>query len=66
MAEKGWSSAGRIKHIDIKYFWITEQIKAETVEIHYIQTDEMIADILTKGLSNEKFKKLAFRLINKL
>jgi hypothetical protein len=66
MAEKGWSSAGRTKHIDIKYFWITEKIKEEIVEIDYLPTDDMVADVLTKPLKNEKFKKIAFRLIGKL
>ena len=48
----------RIKHIDIKYHFIREQINSGTVELKYFPTEDMIADMLTKGLHKEKFVKL--------
>jgi hypothetical protein len=65
LAEKGWSSAGRTKHVDIKYFWIKEKIQEKLVMIEHIGTDDMLADILTKALPNEKFAKFSFQLLNK-
>ena len=49
---------GRAKHIDIKYHYIRELVADKCVVLKYCPTDSMIADILTKGLSKEKFIKI--------
>jgi transposase InsO family protein len=49
---------GRAKHIDIKYHFIREQVNNGTVELRYCRTDDMTADMLTKGLSRDQFIKL--------
>ena len=48
---------GRTKHIYIKYF-ICELVAEKVVEIVYCPTEVMIADILTKGLTQVKFERL--------
>ena len=48
----------RTKHIGIKYLFVCEQVKNKNVEIVYCPTEDMIADMLTKGLSLDKLKKL--------
>ena len=49
---------GRSKHIDIKYHFIREQVNSGNVTLKYCPTSEMIADMLTKGLSREQYCKL--------
>jgi len=49
---------GRAKHIGIKYHFIREQVSSGTVDLKYCRTDEMIADMLTKGLSRDRLTKL--------
>lgn len=49
---------GRAKHIDIKHHFVREQIASGAVELKYCKTEDMIADMLTKGLSQAKFTKL--------
>ena len=49
---------GRSKHIDIKYHFIREQVKSGKVQLSFCQSNDMIADILTKGLSTGQFEKL--------
>ena len=49
---------GRAKHIGIKYHFIREQVSNNTIKLRYCRTEDMIADIFTKGLSQEKFVKL--------
>ena len=39
------------KHIGIKYHYIREQVNSRKVELKYCPTEDMIADVLTKGLS---------------
>ena len=40
----------RSKHIDIKYHHIREQVEMDNLAIRYKGTEEMTADIFTKGL----------------
>ena len=49
---------GRSKHIAIKYHFIRENVCNNTVELRYCRTNDMIADMLTKGLHGEQFAKL--------
>jgi hypothetical protein len=48
----------RTKHIDIKYHYIREQVSNEAVSIYYINTEAMIADVLTKPLARPHHHKL--------
>lgn len=45
---------GRAKNISVKYHFIRE-VGDRMVKLRYCPTNEMIADILTKGLSKEQF-----------
>ena len=47
---------GRSKHIDIKYHFIREQVTSGKVQLSYCQSNDMIFDILTKGLSTDSLK----------
>lgn len=46
----------RTKHIDVKYHYIKKLIESRVIKLDYLSTQEMIADILTKGLHNAKHK----------
>ena len=54
---------GRAKHIDIKYHYIRGEINKGTVNLVYCPTDDMTADLLTKGLGKEKHNKFV-KLMN--
>lgn len=49
----------RTKHIDIRYHHIRELIEQKVIEIHYLPTEVMIADSLTKEVNSEKHKSCA-------
>lgn len=44
----------RTKHIDVRHHFIRENIKKNIVNVKYLSTDLMIADVLTKPLTKEK------------
>ena len=48
----------RTKHIPIKYHFLREQVAEQNIALEYISTKEQIADIFTKPLSQEAFKRL--------
>jgi hypothetical protein len=52
----------RTKHVDIKYHMVRQQIKQHVLNIFYINTTDNIADILTKALSTDRFKRLCSSL----
>ena len=49
------SSTKRTKHIDVRYFFITDRIKQGQLRVEYCSTDEMWADFHTKPLQGRKF-----------
>ena len=58
LEKNGMSSAGkRSRHINIRYFFITDRIAKKELSIEFCPTDEMIADFFTKPLQGKKFKK---------
>ena len=48
----------RTKHIDVRYFYITDQLKSGAVsEVVYKPTEDMTSDYLTKALQGKLFIK---------
>ena len=47
----------RSKHIDIRYHFICTEVSKKRVKIVYCQTQEMVADVLTKPSTKEKLLK---------
>lgn len=47
----------RMKHIDIKYCFIHDEIANGIVRIEYIPTTDQLADVMTKGLGKNLFVK---------
>ena len=47
----------RSKHIDTKLHFIRERVENKEIKIHYVPTEEMTADILTKSLPRVKVEK---------
>ena len=52
----GRASAGkRSRHLDIKHFYVTDQVERKLVSIEYCPTDQMVADYVTKALQGKLF-----------
>jgi hypothetical protein len=58
------SSGKRTRHFDIKYFYVTDLVGRNRVEMEYCSTDEMIADYNTKPVVGRKFSLFRDRLMN--
>jgi hypothetical protein len=51
------SSSKRTKHINVRYFFITDRISKGEVRVEWCPTKDMVADFLTKPLQGSLFKK---------
>ena len=47
---------GRMKHLDLRYFWLRDEVAKGTISVSYCPTGSMPADLLTKALSMVKVK----------
>lgn len=52
----------RTKHIEVKYFWVRQQVEEERLFVTYCPTEDMLADMLTKPLGRIKFQSNRERL----
>ena len=48
----------KLKHIEIRYFYIRGMAQKGAIKIQYVSIDEQVADVLTKPLSQVKFEYL--------
>jgi hypothetical protein len=60
------SSSKRTKHINVRYFFITDRISKGEVRVEWCPTKEMVADFLTKPLQGSAFKKFRDLIMGKL
>ena len=48
---------GRMKHLDLRYFWLRDEVQKKHIHMEHQRTDEMPADLLTKALARDKVEK---------
>jgi hypothetical protein len=53
----GKSNSSRTRHIAIRYFFVSDKVEKKEIE-------RMLADVLTKPLQGEHFKRLRDKLLN--
>jgi hypothetical protein len=48
LVKNGKSNSSRTRHIAIRYFFVSDKVENGDIEIEYMPTESMLADILTK------------------
>ena len=51
------SCTGNSRHINVRYFFIKDQVDAKHLQIVYCPTEEMLADYFTKALQGKPFHR---------
>ena len=65
LAENGKGSSGRwTKHLDIRYFFVTDKIKKGDIKISYCPPHKMIVDFFTKPLQGAQFVHMRSKILN--
>ena len=58
------SSSRRTKHLDVRYFFVTDRIKRGEVKVAYCPTENMLADFFTKPLQGAAFRRMRSIILN--
>jgi hypothetical protein len=58
------SSTKRTRHMNIRFFFIKDQVDSKRVKIEHCPTADMIADFFTKPLLGSQFRKLRDHIMN--
>jgi hypothetical protein len=45
---------GRMKHLDLRFFWLRDEVEKKRISVIHLRTDDMPADVLTKALGRVK------------
>jgi len=54
----------RVKHIDLKYHFLKELVANGSIRLGWIQSENQLADILTKPLQGSQFKNICQMIMN--
>nr|GFA69596.1 retrovirus-related Pol polyprotein from transposon TNT 1-94 [Tanacetum cinerariifolium] len=52
----------RLKHIDIRYHFIKEQVENGVIELYFVNTEYQLADVFTKALGRDRIEFLTNKL----
>jgi hypothetical protein len=58
------SSSKRTRHINVRYYFVTDRIKNGEIKIEYCPTEQMMADFFTKPLQGVLFTKFRDFIMN--
>ena len=58
------SSGKRTKHINMRYYFITDRIRKQDLSVSYCPTELMVADFFTKPLQGAQFTKFWSIIMN--
>jgi hypothetical protein len=58
------SSSRRMRHINIRYFFVTDRIQSKELTVEYCPTEEMLADMFTKPLQGSSFRRFRTAVMN--
>jgi len=65
LAENGkTSSSKRTRHLDIRYFFVTDKIKKGEVNVAYCPMQDMLGDFFTKPLQGTQFTRMRSKILN--
>ena len=63
MLRETGSNSLRTRHINIRYYFIRDRAANGEVKLMYLGTADMLADLMTKPILGELFRKLVGRII---
>ena len=53
---------GKLKHIDVAYLWVHDDIRSQRLRVHRVRSEENVAELGSKPLSKAVIAKHCFTL----
>ena len=53
---------GKMKHIDVAHVWLQDEVKSDRLRVRRVESEDNLADIGTKALSNRTIRKHAISM----
>ena len=53
---------GKLKHIDVAYLWVQDEIRSQRLRVHRVRSEENVADLGTKPPSKAVIAKQCLTL----
>jgi hypothetical protein len=63
MIAKGRPENPLTRHINVRFFFVKDRVDAGELEIVYVPTEDLVADIMTKPLQGSRFRALRTKLM---
>lgn len=64
LLEKNGRSSKPTRHINVRYYWVSDVLKRKEARIVHCPTDDLVGDFYTKPLTGCKFKKFRNQILN--
>jgi hypothetical protein len=64
LVKNGKSNSERTKHIATRFYFVKDRVEAGEIQIEYMSTENMIADVMTKPLNGAAFERMRSLLLN--
>jgi hypothetical protein len=61
--DRGNCSGANSRHYDVRYFYLTDLARRGIIRYEHLPSEDMTADLFTKGVSNDIFQKLARKIM---
>ena len=58
LMKTGRANKHRTKHLNVRYFFAKDRVDAGEIKLKHLPTEHMIADLLTKPVVGETFRRL--------
>jgi len=61
--QNGVRSAKRMRHLNIRYFFVKQYVEDHGIGVEYMKTTDMLADLFTKPLQGQQFMSMRDRVL---
>ena len=61
---KNLASVSRTRHVEMKYYFVQDLVEKKEIQLVYMKTTDMIADVFTKALGRVKFQEFREKLVS--
>ena len=66
MLKKGYPDGKYSKHIDIRSYWLKDLVDRKEIQLIYISTNDMCADIMTKATPGRIFRRFRNEILGRV